>query len=107
MMTTNPLIAWLIGLWAATPEYLHLPIIKAVEIILVMLAVVISVALLTYAERKVIGWMQDRHGPNQIKIFGLPILKGVAQPFADVIKLLLKKCCCRRRPTSCCSWRHP
>jgi NADH-quinone oxidoreductase subunit H len=91
MMTTNPLIAWLIGLWAATPEYLHLPIIKAVEIVLVMLAVVISVALLTYAERKVIGWMQDRHGPNQIKIFGLPILKGVAQPFADVIKLLLKE----------------
>lgn len=87
MMTNNPLVAWLIGLWASAPEF----VIKAVEIVFVMLAVVISVALLTYAERKVIGWMQARHGPNQIRIFGLPVLKGVAQPFADVIKLLLKE----------------
>ena len=87
----NSLIQWLMALWASIPETLHLPIIKTAEIIVVMLAVVISVALLTYLERKVIGWMQARHGPNQIRIFGLPFLKGVAQPFADVIKLLLKE----------------
>ncbi len=61
------------------------------EILGVMIAVILGVAFLTLAERKVIGWMQIRIGPNQIRIFGLPVLKGVAQPFADVIKLLLKE----------------
>jgi NADH-quinone oxidoreductase subunit H len=32
-----------------------------------------------------------RRGPNRISLFGLPILRGLAQPFADVIKLLLKE----------------
>ena len=91
MMAHVPGLAWLLAQWSAMPAYLQLLIVKTAEIIGVMLAVVISVALLTYAERKVIGWMQSRHGPNQIRIFGLPILKGVAQPFADVIKLLLKE----------------
>ncbi|HYC09209.1 MAG TPA: NADH-quinone oxidoreductase subunit NuoH, partial [Steroidobacteraceae bacterium] len=40
-------------------------------------------------ERKVIGWMQLRRGPNRVRIFGL--LPGVGQPFADVFKLLLKE----------------
>ena len=91
MLSNNPVVIWLIALWSSIPEYLHMPIIKAAEIIAVMLVVVVSVAMLTYAERKIIGWMQARHGPNQIRIFGLPVLKGVAQPFADVIKLLLKE----------------
>jgi NADH-quinone oxidoreductase subunit H len=49
------------------------------------------VAMLTLAERKVIGYMQLRLGPNRISFFGMPILRGLAQPFADVIKLLLKE----------------
>jgi NADH-quinone oxidoreductase subunit H len=73
------------------PVDLRLIVLMTLEIIGVMLAVVICVALMTYAERKVIGWIQVRHGPNQIRIFGLPFLKGLAQPFADVIKLLLKE----------------
>jgi len=72
------------------PEVAHL-VVMVLEIIGVMMSVVILVALMTYAERKVIGFIQVRHGPNQIRIFGLPFLKGVAQPFADVIKLLLKE----------------
>jgi NADH-quinone oxidoreductase subunit H len=47
------------------------------------------VALLTLWERKVIGWMQLRKGPNRVGIFGL--FPGLGQPFADVVKLLLKE----------------
>ena len=35
--------------------------------------------------------MQLRRGPNRVSFFGLPVLRGLAQPFADVIKLLLKE----------------
>ena len=66
-------------------------IVATFKVSVVLLAIVVSVASLTLAERKVIGYMQLRRGPNRIKIFGLPILRGLAQPFADVIKLLLKE----------------
>jgi len=77
--------------WNQLPHELQQLVILTLQIVGVMIAVVISVALMTLAERKVIGWIQVRIGPNQIRIFGLPFLKGWAQPFADVIKLLLKE----------------
>src|SRR5215813_195275 len=58
-------------------------------ILVITVALIILVALLTLWERKVIGWMQLRRGPNRVRIFGL--LPGVGQPFADVFKLLLKE----------------
>lgn len=73
------------------PADLQSLVILVLQILGVVVAVILSVALMTFAERKVIGWIQVRHGPNQIRIFGLPFLKGWAQPFADVIKLLLKE----------------
>jgi NADH-quinone oxidoreductase subunit H len=66
-------------------------IVATFKVVVVLLAIVIAVAMLTLAERKVIGYMQLRRGPNRIEIFGLPFLRGLAQPFADVIKLLLKE----------------
>jgi NADH-quinone oxidoreductase subunit H len=49
------------------------------------------VAYLTLAERKVIGWMQVRKGPNRVTFFGLRMLRGFGQPIADGLKLLTKE----------------
>jgi NADH-quinone oxidoreductase subunit H len=72
------------------PEW-QAAILSTFWIVVVLIAIVISVALLTLAERKVIGYMQLRRGPNRVTFFGLPVMRGLAQPFADVIKLLLKE----------------
>ena len=73
------------SLWASLPDYVR----STVWILIVTVALILSVAMLTLWERKVIGWMQLRRGPNRVRIFGL--LPGVGQPFADVIKLLIKE----------------
>jgi len=54
-------------------------------ILLIMVPVLIGVAYLTYAERKVLAAMQLRKGPNIVGPFGL------FQPFADAIKLMMKE----------------
>jgi NADH-quinone oxidoreductase subunit H len=51
----------------------------------------LGVAYLTLAERKVIGYMQVRLGPNRVTFFGIPWLGGWAQPIADALKLLVKE----------------
>ncbi|MBL8700469.1 MAG: NADH-quinone oxidoreductase subunit NuoH [Alphaproteobacteria bacterium] len=70
-------------------ELLNLYVIPGViivaQILLVVVPLLITVAMLTYAERKVIGSMQMRKGPNVVGPFGL------LQPFADALKLLTKE----------------
>jgi NADH-quinone oxidoreductase subunit H len=55
------------------------------KIIAIAIPLILSVAYLTLAERKVIGYMQVRIGPNRVGPFGL------LQPFADVAKLVFKE----------------
>ena len=57
----------------------------------VTVALILSVAFTTLWERKVIGWMQLRKGPNRVGSLPFGILPGIFQPFADVIKLLIKE----------------
>ncbi len=55
------------------------------KITAIVVPVILSVAYLTYAERRVIGAIQARNGPNRVGPMGL------LQPFADVFKLLFKE----------------
>jgi len=62
-----------------------LPIWTLVKILAIVVPIMLTVAYLTLAERKVIGYMQVRIGPNRVGYFGL------LQPLADGLKLLLKE----------------
>ena len=58
------------------------------KVLAITLPLIISVAFYTLAERKVIGWMHVRHGPQFIgSVFGI----GWIQAFADVFKMLFKE----------------
>jgi NADH-quinone oxidoreductase subunit H len=59
--------------------------ITVAQTLALLVPVLIAVAYLTYAERKVLGAMQLRKGPNVVGPFGL------GQPFADAIKMLMKE----------------
>jgi NADH-quinone oxidoreductase subunit H len=62
-----------------------LPIWTLLKIVLIVAPIMGAVAYLTLAERKVIGWMQIRIGPNRVGYFGL------LQPIADGLKLFMKE----------------
>ncbi len=91
---------WLWGLLAAIVVWVFgqefAPyVLYTIEILLLILCIVVplmlSIAYLTLWERKMIGWMQVRIGPNRVTFFGIRWLGGLAQPIADGLKLLLKE----------------
>jgi NADH-quinone oxidoreductase subunit H len=74
-----------IGTWDALPPLVQYLTVVLSKILLVAIVVILAVAFSTYFERKVIGSMQGRVGPNRVGPLGL------GQPFADVLKLLIKE----------------
>jgi NADH-quinone oxidoreductase subunit H len=83
----NALLAQLDSLLVSfgIPAPLPYVVVTVVKIVIVLVPLILSVAYFTYWERKIIGWIQNRIGPNRVG------WKGVLQPFADVIKMLLKE----------------
>jgi NADH-quinone oxidoreductase subunit H len=60
-------------------------VLVVLEALALLVPLLIGVAYLTYAERKVLAAMQLRKGPNVVGVFGL------MQPFADALKMIMKE----------------
>lgn len=69
----------------ATPENGWWLFLTLAGILAIAVPVLISMAMLTWFERKILGWLHLRHGPMYVGPFGL------LQPFADAIKLMTKE----------------
>ncbi|MEE8264921.1 MAG: NADH-quinone oxidoreductase subunit NuoH [Acidiferrobacterales bacterium] len=73
------------SVWSGIPGWSQLTLRNLAFIIAILVPVILGVAYLTFAERKLIGYMQMRVGPNRVGP------RGWLQPIADVLKLLLKE----------------
>lgn len=71
--------------WSGLPQWMQVLGENLFYIVLVMVPLMLSVAYVTYAERKIIGYMQVRIGPNRVGP------KGWLQPIADALKLMFKE----------------
>jgi NADH-quinone oxidoreductase subunit H len=73
------------GYWALAWPQTFAVVIVLLKIVAIVIPVLILVAYLTYWERRLIGWMHIRIGPNRVGPFGL------LQPIADAFKLIFKE----------------
>ena len=67
-----------------TPELIEI-VIAVLKAIVILLVVVVCGALLSFIERRLLGWWQDRYGPNRVGPFGM------FQIAADMIKMFFKE----------------
>jgi len=87
---TMPIALFQAAAPGSQPHVIPWLIFTLVKLIAVFTVYMVGVALLTLAERKISAWIQDRHGPNRVKIFGLGP-GGLGQPFADGVKNFVKE----------------
>ncbi|MCO6429170.1 NADH-quinone oxidoreductase subunit NuoH [Nitrosomonas communis] len=74
--------------WGAT---VYLLVKNVFYIFAIVVPLLLAVAYLTFAERKIIAYMQIRVGPNRVTFFGIPWLRGWGQPIADAVKAIMKE----------------
>ena len=77
--------AFWIDLWTSMPPWWQALLLNLGKITLILAPLMVAVAYLTFAERKIIGYMQVRIGPNRVGP------RGWLQPIADAVKLLFKE----------------
>ena len=67
------------------PGPVQYAVLTSIKVMVILVPLMITVAYFTYAERKLIGFIQNRIGPNRVG------WRGLLQPFADLIKMMLKE----------------
>jgi NADH-quinone oxidoreductase subunit H len=76
---------WIVEAWQSPQDEWQVIVGSGLKIFVVLVPLILGVAYFTYWERKILAWMHVRIGPNRVG------WKGLLQPFADVIKMLLKE----------------
>ena len=71
-----------------------LVILNILEVLIILIPILMTVAFVTIAERKIMASMQRRCGPNAVGVW------GILQPFADALKLLVKEIIIPRQSNS-------